>query len=153
MSDIIYPDKYLPDPLIDGYGFKSENNLLRTEMVTGLARQRRKYKSVPNKVPIKWLFDDDQASFFMSWYRDILCDGSAWFMMKLKTPQGIGFFKCRFTAKYDGPTLIGGKYWQCSASMELREMPMMPDGWSGYPEWFFNRSLLDIAINRDWPKS
>ncbi|SXN08076.1 membrane protein [Klebsiella pneumoniae] len=88
----------------------------------------------------------------MAWYRDSLLGGSSWFMMKLKTPVGIGFYKSRFTAVYEGPTLIGGKYWQFSATLEVREMPMPPDGWGKYPEWLAGQSLLDIALNKEWPK-
>ncbi|VFT21057.1 alkanesulfonate ABC transporter permease [Klebsiella pneumoniae] len=44
---------------------------------------------------------------FESWFRDALSDGAAWFMMKLQTPAGIKFYKCRFTDIYQG-TGAGG---------------------------------------------
>ncbi|STS92127.1 membrane protein [Klebsiella variicola] len=41
MADIFYPDEYLPMPLMDGYGFKPISPLLRTEMTSGRAQQRK----------------------------------------------------------------------------------------------------------------
>lgn len=45
MADIFYPEEYLPMPLMDGYGFKPISPLLRTEMTSGRAQQRRRYTS------------------------------------------------------------------------------------------------------------
>lgn len=153
MTDIYYPHEYLPLPLQDNYGFKPVDNLLRTQMLTGLAIQRRRFVSTPASVTVKWLCTTDaQAQAFMAWHRDALLGGGAWFMMKLKTPIGVGFYKSRFTSAYEGPTLVGGKYWQFSATLEVREMPMPPAGWGNYPEWLSGQSLLDIALNKEWPK-
>lgn len=52
MADIIYPDEYLPMPLMDGYGFKPISPLLRTEMTSGRARQRRRYTSRPTQASV-----------------------------------------------------------------------------------------------------
>nr|EKW5807788.1 hypothetical protein [Klebsiella pneumoniae] len=51
-----------------------------------------------------------------------------------------------------GPTLVAPKYWQYSATLELWERPLPPSGWGNYPEWLAGQSLLDIALNREWPK-
>jgi hypothetical protein len=56
MADIIYPDEYLPMPLMDGYGFKPISPLLRTEMTSGRAQQRRRYTSTPTQASVKWIF-------------------------------------------------------------------------------------------------
>ena len=55
MADIFYPDEYLPMPLMDGYGFKPISPLLRTEMTSGRAQQRRRYTSTPTQASVKWI--------------------------------------------------------------------------------------------------
>ncbi len=63
MADIIYPDDYLPMPLMDGYGFKPISPLKRTEMTSGRARQRRLYTSTPTQATVKWILR------LMLWHR------------------------------------------------------------------------------------
>jgi phage-related minor tail protein len=70
MADIIYPDEYLPMPLMDGYGFKPISPLLRTEMTSGRARQRRRYTSTPTQASVKWIFQTDAlAQVFEAFFR------------------------------------------------------------------------------------
>ncbi len=52
---------------------------------------------------------------------------------------------------YEGPTLVAPKYWQYSATLELWERPLPPAG-GELPEWLAGQSLLDIALNKEWPK-
>lgn len=153
MADILYyPHDYLPLPLMDGYGFKHVSPLLRTEMTSGRARQRRRYLSTPTNNTVKWIFTDDiQARIFEGWFRDTLGDGVNWFMMELQTPRGLEFYKCRFTEIYEGPTLLPPKYWQCSATLELWERPLVAPGWGRYPELLSGSDLLDLAMNKEWP--
>jgi len=154
MADIYYPHDYLPLPLQAGYGFKPVSPLKRTEMVSGRSRQRRKYTSTPTAVTVRWIFiKDQQAQVFESWYRDVLIDGVSWFFMKLQTPVGVKFYKCRFTDIYDGPTLVPPKYWQYSALIELWERPLPPPGWGNFPELLSGSDIIDIAVNVEWPKA
>lgn len=108
---------------------------------------------MPTDNTVVWQFKTDaQAQAFEAWYRDVLTDGVAWFYMKCKTPVGLKFFKCRFVGIYKGPTFIKPGLWRYSATVELRERPLAPVGWGKYPEWIVGSSLLDIALNREWPK-
>lgn len=101
MPDIYYPHDSLPMPLQEGYGFQPVSPLKRTQLTTGRARQRRAYTSTPTQASITWFMETDaQGLAFESWFRDALSDGAAWFMMKLQTPAGIKFYKCRFTDIY-----------------------------------------------------
>jgi hypothetical protein len=43
-------------------------------------------------------------------------------------------------------------YWKYSATLELWERPLAPAPWGNYPEWIVGSSLLDIALNKEWPK-
>ncbi len=72
-------------------------------------------------------------------------------MMKLQTPAGIKFYKCRFTDIYQGPVLVAPIYWKYTATLELWERPLLlPHG--VITEWIVGSSLLDIALNKEWPK-
>ncbi|WP_404653616.1 hypothetical protein [Raoultella terrigena] len=153
MPDIYYPHDSLPMPLQDGYGFQPISPLKRTDMSTGRARQRRAYTSTPTQATIAWFMETDaQGLAFESWFRDTLSDGAAWFMMKLQTPAGVKFYKCRFTDIYQGPVLVPPLSWRYSATLELWERPLIPAPWGNYPEWIVGSSLLDLALNKEWPK-
>ncbi|WP_241187508.1 hypothetical protein, partial [Klebsiella pneumoniae] len=107
MADIFYPDEYLPMPLMDGYGFKPISPLLRTEMTSGRAQQRRRYTSTPTQASVKWIFKTDAlAQVFEAFFRDALKDGQSWFYLKLQTPIGVKPYKARFVDIYEGPTLV-----------------------------------------------
>ena len=154
MADIYYLHDYLPLPLMDGYAFKPVSPLLRTEMASGRSRQRRRYLSTPTNCSVKWIFrTDNEAQLFESWYRETITDGADWFFMKLQTPTGVDFQKCRFTDIYEGPTLIPPRYWQYSATLELWTRPVPGDGWGEFPEYIIASSIIDIALNREWPEA
>lgn len=99
MTEHSYPHDYLPLPLMENYGFQAASPLLRTEMASGRARQRRRYTSTPTVATVNWTFTTNpQAMLFEAWFRDVLKDGANWFMMQLQTPLGdLQWFKCRFT--------------------------------------------------------
>ncbi|MDM2897249.1 hypothetical protein OGY37_14595 [Citrobacter sp. Cpo030] len=156
MSDLAsYPHGYLPMPLQDGYGFKPVSPLQRTQATAGRARQRRKYTSTPTIATVNWIFPKhNQAQLFESWYRDVLTDGAAWFLMKLQTPLGCQqTYKCRFTDIYEGPTLVSPKYWRYSAQLELWERPLLPPGWGFFPDLVAGSDIIDFALNEEWPEA
>lgn len=148
-----YPHDMLPLPLQDGYGFTPVSPLLRTQMQSGRAKQRRRYRSTPTELPVTWLMKTNaQAQLFEAWYQDAINDGASWFDMSLKTPQGLLPYSCRFTEIYNGPVLVGGRYWQFTATLELRERPVIQGGWGlYYPDAFRYADIIDIALNREWP--
>lgn len=154
MADIYYPHSALPMPLQEGYAFQAVSPLIRTELTSGRARQRRAFTSTPTQASVAWLFTTDgQGLAFEAWYRDALADGAAWFMMRLQTPAGIKFYKCRFTDIYQGPTLVAPLYWRYTATLELFERPLIPPPWGNYPDLIAGSNLIDIALNREWPQA
>lgn len=154
MTMASYPHEYLPLPLQDGYGFKPVSPLLRTQLASGRARQRRQYTSTPTQASVTWMFTTDaQAQLFEAWYRDIISDGAAWFLMRLQTPRGVDSYKCRFTDIYDGPILVAPIYWRFSATLELWERPLLPPGWAEFPYFVVNQDIIDLALNREWPEA
>jgi hypothetical protein len=153
-TSINYPDKYLPIPLQDGFGYKPVSPMLRTQLTSGRARQRRLYTSTPTQADVSWLFNEGQSQLFEAWYRETISDGAAWFNMKIRAPTGIYDRVCRFTDIYEGPTLTGGKYWQYSATLELWERPLVMPGYAdAAPGFVVQQDIFDLAMNREWPKA
>lgn len=154
MADIFYPHEYLPMPLQDGYGFSPVSPLLRSQKVNGRAQQRRAFLSTPTNVSVTWFMTPQQAQLFEAWYQNAITDGAAWFFMKLQTPLNVvDQVKCRFTDIYQGPVLTPPNYWTFTATLELDKRPVIPGGWAEYPEFILGANIIDIAINRDWPKA
>jgi len=155
MTDIYYPHEYLPAPLLSPtgeYGFKPISPLKRTDLTSGRARQRRMYTSVPTQSSVKWRFrTQSEAQYFEAWYRETLYDGVSWFYMKLKTPLGVEFYKCRFIDIYDGPYFMSPRFWQYSATLELWDRPVLQSGYAQYGEYIIYSSAFDIVINKVWP--
>ncbi|WP_244322572.1 hypothetical protein [Pseudomonas luteola] len=150
---ITYP-KELPRPLMDGYDFKAVSPIVRSELQSGRARQRRAFTSVPTSVTVKWLMNQSQAQYFEAWWEEILVSGTQWFECPLSAPTGFHEYTARFTDIYQGPTLVTKEWWQFSATLELRKRPMVVPGWAVYaPQYILLSSLFDKAVNMKWPES
>lgn len=149
---ISYPSQ-LPRPLIDSYKLNTTNPLMRSEMNSGRARQRRKFTSVPTTVKVRWNMDRLQAGFFEAWYARTLLDGAEWFVCELETTAGFQEYECRFTGIYDGPEKVQVLRWEFSATLELRERPLIPSPWEQFPEYWFAGNIIDLALNREWPEA
>ncbi|RKT75617.1 hypothetical protein BJ925_3673 [Rahnella aquatilis] len=152
-SDINYPDDYLPMPIQEGYALKPVSPLLRTDLTSGRARQRRLYTSTPSQAQVSWLFLESEAQLFEVWFRDAISDGAAWFNANLRSPLGVESYVCRFVDIYDGPIITGGKYWEFTATLELWERPILPPEWVDFPDFIINSDIIDLAMNREWPES
>lgn len=150
-----YPHDLLPLPLREGYGLTPVSPLMRTDMQSGRAKQRRRYQSTPTQAPINWIFiQPGQALLFEQWYQHVLMDGALWFNMKLRTPEGVKFYKCRFVDIYKGGELDGPNYWRYSAELELWERPTMDPLWvTYYPAAIRYMNVIDLALNREWPEA
>lgn len=149
---IIYPPQ-LPLPLRDSYSLKTVSPLMRTPLNSGRSRQRRKFTSVPTEPNVQWLFNNQEAAFFESWFARALEDGSRWFQMTLQTAEGILDYQCRFTDIYSGPELVGVDHWRYSAVLEMLKRPLINPGWELFPDLWFGASIIDLALNREWPEA
>lgn len=147
----------LPLALQAGYALQHQSPFMRTEMQSGRARQRRMFTSVPSVVSVSWIFETDgEARLFEGWFRDDLGakDGENWFGMPLQTPLGTYHYDCRFTEMYRGPTLVGGDMWQISASLEIRERPVVEVDYATIlPGYVLLSDIFDLAMNREWPEA
>lgn len=151
---IEYPSQ-LPTPLREGYGMSTVSPLMRTDMDSGRARQRRRFTSVPTIVSASWLMSNGQAALFESWFQHVAMDGAAWFQCPLQTPGGgIAHYDARFVDMYSGPELVGLSSWRFTAEIEIRERQTLPKGWLEFPDYVVGgSSILDKAINREWPEA
>lgn len=152
-TDINYPHEYLPLAQRTGLGYQPTSPVLRTELTSGRARQRRKYTSTPTQAGVTWIFTDVQSQLFEAWFRDALVDAANWFNMRIRTPLGLSDYACRFTDIYQGPTLVALGFWQFTATLELWERPILPPGWGEFPDLIANQSIIDFAMNREWPEA
>lgn len=152
---IYYPD-YLPLPIRDNYGLDSTQSspLLRTQMVSGRARQRRSYLSVPPFARMTWVLSQTEAQLFEKWFSKDLVSGAEWFVMKVLTPLGMQEQDCKFAGMYSGPELFAHRHWKISASIEIRDKPLLDSTWYQYaPQFILYSNLIDVAINREWPEA
>lgn len=147
---IYYPQE-LPRGRHSGRTYQLISPLLRSNLVSGRAMQRRRFTSVPQGANINWLFSDVQGQAFEAWWRDQLVDGAKWFECPLDTPIGYTDYTCRFTDVYSGPDRVGPNLWAYSAELELRERAALPPGWGEFPELIVDQAIFDIALNDKWP--
>lgn len=149
-ADIDYPAG-LPHPLRSGYELNHASPIMRTDLDTGAAQQRRRYTSVPSIASVSWNFTQAQARTFEAWFRWNLADGVQWFNAVLDSPLGLMPCVCRFAEMYSGPDLVGVDRWQIGASLEIRERQTLSIGWDVLPSFVTNADIFDRAVNREWP--
>lgn len=149
----IYYPAGLPRGRHSGRIYQLVSPLLRSDLVSGRAIQRRRFTSVPQGANINWLFNDVQAQAFEAWWRDQLTDGASWFECPLDTPMGYYLYTCRFTDVYKGPSRAGPNLWAYSAELELRERAVPAIGEGEFPEDILYSEIFDLTINKEWPRA
>lgn len=151
-TNINFPSQ-LPNPLRENHSLQAVQPFARTQLASGRSMQRKSFSNVPTQGVWEYIFTDQQAQIFESWFRDSLNDGAAWFNAKRKTPLGISSLVCRFTAMYTGPTLLGPDRWRFACPIEIIERPLLPPGWGLFPDYISGADIIDLAANREWPRS
>ncbi|MEN9903707.1 MAG: hypothetical protein RLZZ555_272 [Pseudomonadota bacterium] len=150
-ATINYPAE-LPLPLRSGYGMNHVSPMMRTDLESGRARQRRRYTSVPSIASVSWVMTQSEAQLFEAWFRWTLSDGAEWFNATLRTPLGLRPYECRFAGMYSGPDLVGVDRWQFSADLEIRDRQTLSVGWDVLPSFVVNADIFDTAVNREMPQ-
>ena len=150
MTLAVWPTQ-LPLPEQSGYAIRHVSPLRRTEMVSGRARQRRVYTSVPSNVAVQSFCTESQAQVFELFFRYGITDGADWFMCTLKTPLGLMPYECRFNGVYEGPTLTSFDKWIFSGTLEVRERQTLNQSWVYAPQYLIDSSIIDVALNDLWP--
>ena len=150
MTLAVWPTQ-LPLPEQSGYAIQHVSPLQRTTMVSGRARQRRVYTSVPSNVAVQWFLTEQQAQLFEAFFRYSITDGADWFLLPLKTPMFTGDYECRFAGIYEGPVLIAYDKWTVSATIEIKERQTLNAGFAYTPQYVIDSSIIDVALNDLWP--
>lgn len=114
----------LPSPKVEGYGFNPEYATQRTAMESGTARARRRYSTVPSRVPVQWYMSGAQLGTFESWHKHTIAGGSAWFNIDLANGLGVQSMEARFVGQ-PKKSALPGLYWNVSAELEVRSVPVM----------------------------
>jgi hypothetical protein len=144
----VYPDG-LPCPLRENYAFTPVNNIRRTPMDSGRARQRVEFRNVPTMVQLSWIMSSPQAAVFEAWAAQVV--GAGWFTMTLLSPLGFETQEVRFTETPVGGELVGKFSWRYRVVCELRKRPLLDPGWIDFPEFILEADIIDLAMNREWP--
>jgi hypothetical protein len=144
----VYPDG-LPCPLRENYAFTPVNNIRRTPMDSGRARQRVEFRNVPTMVQLSWIMSSPQAAVFEAWTAQVV--GAGWFTMTLLSPLGFETQEVRFTETPVGGELAGKFSWRYRVVCELRKRPLLDPGWIDFPEFILEADIIDLAMNREWP--
>lgn len=163
MAVIDYPAG-LRTPLQEGYGLQHVDGTLRTTMASGRTRQRQRFTNTPARVNVTWLFPAGQAQLFEAWYwapfnRDApalggIQGGTVACNMPLRTPIGLRVYEdVTFVDGYEGPALVGGRFWRITATLEIARRPVLPPESLEYPQEILYASLFDRTMNQHWPKS
>ncbi|OHC12257.1 MAG: hypothetical protein A2002_09465 [Pseudomonadales bacterium GWC1_66_9] len=148
---ITYPAG-LPHPLRESYGFESVNNIVRSDLVSGRARQRQRFTSVPSFATLTWLFKSNaEAQLFDAWTSQVA--KAEWVRMTLTCPLGLIEHDVRFAESPSGPVRSGVRFWRYTARVELRERPLLEPGWAGIlPDYILGSDIFDRAMNQEWPQ-
>ena len=117
---INYPSS-LPLPRLKDAAYKRQPNILRTEMSTGRARQRRKHLSVPTLMEATWRLRKDEATVFEG-FVDHGVNLIDWFLMDILTPRGVVKHQVRFMKDpLENMKPISALVWQYQAQIEMKE--------------------------------
>lgn len=117
----------LPLPLVDGYGLTPQEAVLRTDMESGPARQRRRFRQTPTRISVRWLFSETQFALFEAWYKFHADEGGQWFEITLLGGLGLLPHESRFTRQFEAQ-LISARRWEVKGELEIRERPTLDEG-------------------------
>lgn len=117
---VSWPDN-LPLPLLNGHGYTPGNNLIESKMSSGYSRTRRISKTVPDVMPVKFLFTAGEAALFEGWFHHAIGDGQEWFLMKVKVPAGLIEHEVKFKPPPKKITAVSANLWRKDAVLWIKK--------------------------------
>lgn len=120
-----FPD-LLPLPLVEEYSITPNEAIIRTQMESGTARQRRRFDSVPSRITVKWFMNALQFSLFEAWYKYHAKEGAEWFVIPLLGGLGLIEQEARFTQQFTAK-LQNGILWAITSELEIRDRPTLQE--------------------------
>ena len=112
----------LPLPRRNDYALEPVDPVVRSEMESGPARQRRRFSAYPTRIPVRWSMSDGQFAVFEAFYRNIL-DGQEWFDTDLINGIGRTTYSARFAGIWRAAKR--GARWDVDAVLEVRDRPLL----------------------------
>ena len=135
----VYFPQHLPYPTTEGYAIKPGEAIVRTDMESGPARQRRCYTQTPSKISVRWVMNREQFSLFEAWYKYHAKEGAEWFYITLLGGLGLLEQEARFTQQFEAK-LLNGYLWEITSELEIRDRPTLSEG------------ALNILLDCDYEK-
>ncbi|WP_051331770.1 hypothetical protein [Methylocaldum szegediense] len=109
------------------YSIKFGKAVIRTEMESGPARQRRRYTQVPSMINVRFDFTLEQFGIFEKFWEQDLLHGERWFEIKLVNGVGEKTYTARFDANEppEAVSVAKGRGWVVKARLEVeaRQLP------------------------------
>lgn len=152
----VYP-MTLPLPTMDGYTIAAAPRFVRTGLSSGPAAQRARRNAPPLLLEYRWVLSLEQLETFEYWYAQRLRKGQSWFSGPLSLGTGCTTGDLRFTGAYSAAQLSGDDVWEVTASMELRERPLITgDQYTAMIQvvpFTESEALFHQIMNTDLPQS
>lgn len=129
MTTVVWPSA-LPLPTLEGYGGGPEDQILRTEMEAGPARQRKRFTQVSHRYAVRFDFTGAQFAVFRSWFEHKADAGGAWFTMPLDSGLGLEDHVVRFTGAGDKPyqwQMTRAGRWIVTTTLEARQANVLTE--------------------------
>lgn len=108
----------LPAPNLTGFKVKRRNVLARTDMESGLARQRRKSVGKIYDFTLAWRFTKVEKTAFDTFFENDIFSGAGWFTIQLTTDGTMHSYNARFIPDSIDESALSGMNWEVSAKME-----------------------------------
>ncbi len=121
-----YP-KDLKLPLVSSHRLSQNSNLLRTDMASGRARQRKRFQSVPTTMGATWKLNKYQAQILEGFVTHGVNDAVNWFLMPIRTPQGLIEHEVRFINSPLESCTYNGGFWNYSANIEIKQRQVVSE--------------------------
>lgn len=121
-----YP-KDLKLPLVSSHRLSQNSNLLRTDMASGRARQRKRFQSVPTTMGASWKLNEYQAQILEGFVTHGTNDAVNWFLMPIRTPEGVIEHEVRFKQSPLESASFNGGFWNYSANIEIKKRQVVSE--------------------------
>ena len=123
---LIWPDCPYWQPLLTPYTLKRTANLLRTQMASGRARQRRINLSVPTIMTAEWVMPNQYRNDFIGFVDYGLSGGAVSFVMPVKVGNQLMNHQCRFISHPADDEKPDGMNIRFKAKIEIRQLYKAP---------------------------
>ncbi len=139
--------KKLPCPFYNGYSYSPVNPFIRTQMDSGRARHRRRFKTVATKVSVTWKIPKADMADFRYFVFELVGADSGWgfFLTPLLFDDAVKPMKARFSNPETPFTVTPEQntLFIVTAELEVMELNLIKE------DLFFERNpdVFDQAIN------